>query len=102
MGYRDTGLYCDHINHTLDNREENLRICTHSNNASNSKHYVNNTSGYNVNGIKSREMDGLMINRRHKTLGYFDIIEVLLLVENGVKKNILENLDQQIKQWTIS
>lgn len=69
----------DHINQdTLDNRKKNLRICTHSNNASNSKHYVNNTSGYK--GVKWNKKVGkwmayLMINRRHKTLGYFDNIE---------------------------
>ena len=41
------GMYTDHINHdTLDNREENLRVCTCSQNQMNSKTRENNTTGY--------------------------------------------------------
>ena len=47
------GMHTDHINHdTLDNREENLRVCTPSQNKCNSKKQTNNTSGYK--GVNKR------------------------------------------------
>jgi hypothetical protein len=46
----DKGLYIDHMDHDkLNNRRENLRICTNQENARNSKLSINSTSG--VSGV---------------------------------------------------
>ena len=57
------GMLTDHINHdTLDNRKENLRICTSSQNHMNFKKKLNNTTGYK----------GVTINKScHSKISYF-------------------------------
>jgi len=65
----------DHINHNkLDNRKENLRIVSKSQNAMNARLSKNNTSGHTgVSFIKSynKWMSYIMINGELKNLGYF-------------------------------
>ena len=42
-----SGMEVDHVNmNTLDNRRENLRICSHARNNCNKRKYKTNTSGY--------------------------------------------------------
>jgi hypothetical protein len=46
LGFPEKGKYIDHINHnTLDNRKENLRIVTNSDNLKNSRLRIDNKSG---------------------------------------------------------
>lgn len=70
------GMCVDHINHnTLDNRKENLRICTNWQNKMNQKVQVNNTSGYkNVSFVKSRSKWRSRIKFKSKEMhiGYFN------------------------------
>lgn len=73
------GYYVDHINHnTVDCRKENLRLCTPSQNAMNSKISANNKSGCKgVRFIKHNNKWIATIVVDHKTikLGYFDTYE---------------------------
>jgi len=66
----------DHINHcTSDNRKENLRACSMSQNQMNKKKQINNTSGYTgVQWYKSRNKWRAVIevNKKVHHLGYFD------------------------------
>ena len=68
------GKNVDHINNnTLDNRKENLRICTPHQNSMNLKVKSNNTSGIigvSVCGRKWRAR--LMFNRQEIPFGYYE------------------------------
>jgi hypothetical protein len=71
------GLVVDHINHnTLDNRKENLRICTYTQNKMNSqKHNFNTSSKYKgvyrqKNCIRFNAM--ITVNKKHIYLGGFE------------------------------
>lgn len=74
------GMLVDHINsdETLDNRRENLRISTHSQNACNRGKQKNNTSGYKGIYWNKRAMKyavTIMLNQRSIYLGLFDTPE---------------------------
>jgi hypothetical protein len=59
----------DHINHDgLDNRRENLRIVTKSQNAHNRR----NVLGYSYIGYRKKWKAKIMIDGRSKFLGYFN------------------------------
>jgi HNH endonuclease len=69
------GQQVDHINgDMLDNRRENLRICTPTQNAANKRLSISNKTGYK--GIRKRQSGRweARIDAR-STLGYFDTAE---------------------------
>ncbi|WP_144509849.1 AP2 domain-containing protein [Bacillus sp. FJAT-22090] len=69
------GKDIDHIyGDTMDNRKSQLRICDRKQNMSNSKHYANNTSGHRGvtwNKTVGKWMAYIMVNYKHKNLGYY-------------------------------
>jgi hypothetical protein len=70
----------DHINNNkLDNRKENLRVCTHQENSFNKKKNSNNTSGYK--GVcwhkqKDKWAAQIQVNGKVKFLGCFATAKV--------------------------
>lgn len=72
-------MQIDHINgNSLDNRKNNLRICTNAQNTKNRKASKNNTSGYKrVHWDKhtNKWIAGITINRKTKYLGCFNVKE---------------------------
>lgn len=82
------GMVVDHINHDkLDNRKENLRVCTFSDNRKNNNSYKNNTSGYK--GVlwydyckTPKWMAYIMVDNKQINLGYFDELEDAIRARN--------------------
>lgn len=70
----------DHTNHNkLDNRKENLRVCTRSQNARNTHKHVGNTSGYkgvSIDSSRNKWQAHIKVEGRRINLGRFD--DVLL------------------------
>lgn len=83
--------YIDHINtDSLDNRIENLREATQSQNCANQNIKKNNTSGFK--GVKFRKdtnkwSASVMVNRKNIALGSFETIdEAVEAYKNGASK----------------
>lgn len=80
----------DHINRIKDdNRIENLRECTTSQNCQNRKKQINNTSGHTgVNWSKQCQKwrVEICINRKNKYLGFYDNFEKAVEVYKEAKK----------------
>lgn len=77
LGILDSSFEGDHIfGNRLDNRKSKLRICTHEQNARNTKLQKNNTSGFRgVYFVKStgKWMASIQIKGKQMFLGYFII-----------------------------
>lgn len=74
----ESGMIVDHIDHnTLDNRRDNLRLCTRSQNLENSKIRCDNTSGHK--GVswnkRLRKWHAYIFKDRRIHLGFFDSID---------------------------
>lgn len=75
----DDDMVVDHINHDkLDNRKDNLRICTQQQNMMNNKIRKNNTSG--VTGVawhkeKNKWRSVIMVNHKQIHIGYYSDID---------------------------
>lgn len=84
------GIDTDHINgHGWDNRVNNLRICTKSQNSANRGKQENNISGFKGvtwNTQKKKWMAQIQANRKYKNLGYFSIKEEAAIVYNEAAK----------------
>lgn len=81
------GEQTDHINrYGLDNRRENLRLATVSQNQSNKSMSRNNTSGFKGVSLLSRKWRaGAKINGKPKYLGMFDnIIDAAIAYDRAV------------------
>lgn len=73
------GMLVDHINHdTTDNRKENLRICTASENQQNRKRKTHGASG--IRGVNFDKRFGkwygrIYVDGKSKYLGYFETLK---------------------------
>ena len=72
------GMQTDHVNgDMLDNRRNNLRVCTHAENMRNAKKHKNNTSGYK--GVAwhrtAKKWRAFIWSGKHRHLGLFERIE---------------------------
>ena len=72
------GMMVDHINHNkLDNRKENLRVCTNSENQRNRGIPLNNSSGYKgVSKMNKKWMAQLHVGNKTIYLGVFPTPEL--------------------------
>ncbi len=90
LGLKKGGLV-DHKNgNRLDNRKENIRKCSHSQNASNTGKYKNNSSGYKGvawNKVTKKWSAQIGINGKVKTLGhFFCLIKAAKAYDEAAKK----------------
>jgi hypothetical protein len=90
--YASDGVLVDHINrNSLDNRKENLRFVTQSQNGMNREKYSNNTSGYkgvSWNPKRSRFAAHIQKDRKQLFLGWFKTAEEAYEVYKTAQKEL--------------
>lgn len=94
------GMVVDHINRNkLDNRKENLRICTQSQNCFNSKLSKNNKSGFQgVSWLKcaNKWHARIMVNRKTIYLGIFSELEDAIKARKQGEEKYFNNFTRTI------
>jgi len=97
----------DHINgNTLDNRKNNLRICSRTENSRNTKLSKNNSTGYK--GVTYYKRDGkyvakITVDRKRIHIGYFTtLIEAATAYDLMARKHFGEYANINIKTATTS
>ena len=92
----------DHINgNKLDNRRENLRICTHQQNMMNRKIQKNNTSGIPgvyYNKKYSKWHARIKINGFYIHLGFFDDINEAAQVRQNAEQQYFKEIERNNKE----
>lgn len=87
LKYKDK-RQADHRNHnTLDNRQHNLRICTHQKNQMNQEHRLGTASkfkGVTWNKRKKKWLARIQIGGKPKFLGYWNLEELAALAYDMV------------------
>lgn len=95
-------LVVDHIDgNTLNNRKDNLRICTREENNMNRKKYANNTSGHRgVNYVGDKYINKWLANIRVNSilmcLGYFFTYEEAVKVREKAEKEYYGEFSRNI------
>ena len=82
------GEVVDHENHdTLDNRRQNLRICTHQKNLQNKKTHIRPHKGVSWRSREGKYQARIKTNGKETSLGYYSTIQDAIEAYNaGAKK----------------
>ena len=86
------GQFVDHVNgNSLDNRKENLRLCTHADNMRNrriSKGTRSGMKGVHANANGKRWIAHIQFNKKQRHLGVFDTKEEAATCYNNEAKRL--------------
>jgi len=91
LGLTDPAIQGDHRNGDgLDNRRQNLRACTKSQNGMNRPANKNNTTGYKgvtTHKVTGQFIAGISLNRKYYKIGQFDCpVKAAMAYDEAAKK----------------
>ena len=98
-------MVIDHINHdTLDNRKQNLRVCTSKENSVNKKYFKNSTGYKNIYFHKATQKFRVCFQRNKKEirLGSFKTLEEAIKTRNNYVLGLNDEIELKmigIKSW---
>lgn len=90
-----SNMYVDHINHnTLDNRRENLRVCTNSSNLRNASKRIDNKSG---------ETGVFYLEKTNKWVSYIKVRykRIHLGLFDKFEDAVIARKEAEVKYWSI-